>query len=110
MNKQSGFTLLEILITCTILAILAAVVFPSYQRYAQRAHRAEVQADLAEYAHQADRFHTANNSYEGYTLPADNSPRGEGNAFYTLSLDADDSSFTITATPPAPKMTTSAAP
>lgn len=98
-QKESGFTLLEILIVCVIIGILAAIVVPSYQQYVLRAHRVAAQAEMVEYAHQAERFRSANNSYSDYELPADSSPRNEDTAFYTLEIDADDDSFTITATP-----------
>nr|WP_321241721.1 type IVa pilus major pilin TapA [uncultured Tolumonas sp.] len=42
MKKQSGFTLIELMIVVAIVAILAAIAMPAYQTYAQRARFAEV--------------------------------------------------------------------
>ncbi|UYB71355.1 prepilin-type N-terminal cleavage/methylation domain-containing protein [Aeromonas veronii] len=42
MKKQSGFTLIELMIVVAIVAILAAVALPAYQTYTQRAKFAEV--------------------------------------------------------------------
>ncbi|PJG59873.1 type IVa pilus major pilin TapA [Aeromonas cavernicola] len=42
MNKQSGFTLIELMIVVAIVAILAAVALPAYQTYTQRAKFSEV--------------------------------------------------------------------
>ena len=44
MRKASGFTLIELMITVVIVAILASVAWPSYQSYLQRSRRAEAQS------------------------------------------------------------------
>jgi len=98
MNNR-GFTLLEVLITCTIIAILAAVVVPSYQRYTYRAHRVATQAEMTDYAHQAERYRSANNTYSGFSLPSTTSPRDEDPAKYNLRLTVSADAFSIRATP-----------
>ncbi|MFM5530228.1 prepilin-type N-terminal cleavage/methylation domain-containing protein [Aeromonas veronii] len=42
MKKQSGFTLIELMIVVAIVAILAAVALPAYQSYTQKARFTEV--------------------------------------------------------------------
>jgi len=42
MKKQSGFTLIELMIVVAIVAILAAIAMPAYQTYTKRAKFTEV--------------------------------------------------------------------
>ena len=39
--RPSGFSMLELVIVLAVVAVLLTIAFPSYQRYMQRAHRAE---------------------------------------------------------------------
>ncbi|XFC38490.1 type IV pilin protein [Stenotrophomonas indicatrix] len=98
-HRSAGFTLIELMIVVIVIGILAAIAIPSYQQYVLRSHRAVAKADLAEYAQRAERYHSSNNSYSGYTLPSKVSPREGGATRYDLSYNGDGSTFTITASP-----------
>jgi type IV pilus assembly protein PilE len=41
--RTRGFTLIEVMIVVTIIAILSAVAYPSYQKYVLRSNRADAQ-------------------------------------------------------------------
>ncbi|WP_447831925.1 pilin [Aeromonas salmonicida] len=49
MKKQSGFTLIELMIVVAIVAILAAVALPAYQNYTKKAKMTEVAAASGTY-------------------------------------------------------------
>ncbi|MBO1747587.1 MULTISPECIES: type IV pilin protein [Stenotrophomonas] len=95
-----GFTLIELMITVAVVAILAAVAIPSYSEHVRKSRRAQAKADLVELAQQLERFHTVQNTYSGMTLPFTQSPR-DGKSYYTLSLSgaATSSAFTLQAVP-----------
>jgi len=101
-RRVGGFTLIELMITVAILAILAAVALPAYKEQIARGKRSDVQTVLIENAAYMQRYYAANNSYVGAaaaSMPAAQSPR-TGTANYTIAdPTTTQSTFTLTATP-----------
>lgn len=62
---QHGFTLIEIMITVAIVAILAAVALPAYTDYVMRGRIPEATAGLAARQVQMEQFFQDNRTYEG---------------------------------------------
>ncbi len=68
--KNAGFTLIEVLIVCAIIAILAAVALPSYQDSVRKTKRAEGKAALLQVMQQQERFYSQNTTYAAFTAAA----------------------------------------
>jgi type IV pilus assembly protein PilE len=66
MRFRQGFTLIELMITVAIVAILAAVALPSYTQYVQRGKIAEATSSLSELRLRAEKFFADNRTYVGF--------------------------------------------
>lgn len=95
-STMGGFTLIELMITVAIIGILAAIAYPSYTAYVQRAKRANGQADLLLLANAMERYYTARGTYVGADVEggagtvvfANHSPSDadRANRYYNLSI------------------------
>jgi len=65
MSKHRGFTLIELMIAVVIVAILAAVALPSYNRYVQRGKISEATANLSTMRVKMEQFFQDNRTYAG---------------------------------------------
>ncbi len=99
--RQTGFTLIEIMITVAIVAILAAIAYPAYTDQLRKARRADAKAALMDLAQSAERFYTQNGTYDGYqdVLPFSESPQDSGTKFYDLDFANNDQTFVLSAAP-----------
>ena len=61
--RISGFTLIELMITVVIVAVLASIALPSYTGYVARARRADARTQLLQVAQFMQRFYAANDSF-----------------------------------------------
>jgi type IV pilus assembly protein PilE len=62
---QKGFSLIELMIVVTIIGIVAAIAYPSYQGVVADGYRGTGQADLLAFASAMERHHSGSFSYEG---------------------------------------------
>ena len=94
-----GFTLIELMIVVAVVAILAAIAYPSYTDSVLKSRRGQAKADMVEAAQMLERYHSEKNTYVGFVLNPTQSPK-TGDARYTLALNPvpTQGSFTITAT------------
>ncbi len=96
---RNGFTLIELMVTVAVLAILASIALPSYAGYVRRGHLADGQKILATYALAQEQFFQNNNSYlrVGGACGADTGSRyNTDTRNFTLSCSATADSFTAT--------------
>lgn len=106
-KRVAGFTLIEVMITVAIVAILAAIALPSYRSHIVRSNRSAAQSFLHEVASREERFLLDNRQYAvGATALTDlgMSPPAELNGKYTVTIADDDASsavpgYVISATP-----------
>ena len=63
MRSNSGFTLIEVMITVAIIAILAAIAYPSYQNYVVRGKRTAAKAAMMDLANREQQYLLANRLY-----------------------------------------------
>ncbi|ENW22470.1 type IV pilin protein [Acinetobacter haemolyticus] len=76
MNKQSAFTLIELMITVAIVAIIAAIAIPSYQHYVRRAELSVAQQEMGKVAALLEKHRTRNFSYDGFVLKGTSENKG----------------------------------
>lgn len=100
MTKSKGFTLIELMIVLVVVAILAAIAYPSYRESVKKGNRRAAQAEMMEIVNREHQFFIANRAYAdtaalGYTLP----PDVIGNYTHAVTLDAGPPpGFTVTFT------------
>lgn len=97
-HKCGGFTLIELMIVVAVIAILAAIAYPSYQDSVRKSRRADAKGVLLEAAQWMERFYTENNRYDqnraappvAVALPAGlaEAPKEGGTKYYDITLSA----------------------
>jgi type IV pilus assembly protein PilE len=111
-KKGRGFSLVELMFTVAIVAVLAAIAYPSYRAQIRKTHRADAQGALMGLANAMERFYTENNTYVGAaqagtlpqpplaTLYPSEAPISGTDKYYDLDIQAATGSlYTLRATP-----------
>jgi type IV pilus assembly protein PilE len=111
-RRSQGVTLIELMITVAIVAIIAAIAIPSYSSYVLRSHRVEAKSALLNLAAMEERLYSTQNLYSlipsqlGYTGGA--FPVVVGNGYYQVNVTnvaaattTTPATYTVTATPVA---------
>ncbi|MCP5325057.1 MAG: prepilin-type N-terminal cleavage/methylation domain-containing protein [Oceanospirillaceae bacterium] len=87
MRKQMGFTLIELMITVTIIAILFSFAVPAYQKYTARGARTDGEGILLDLIRMQESYFVQNRTYTkslkdlGYAADTTQSQQG----YYTIS-------------------------
>jgi type IV pilus assembly protein PilE len=107
-SHSAGFTLVELMITLLVVAILAAIAVPSYQAQIRSGRRTDAKNAVLDLAGREERYYSASNAYTtdptqlGYPAGAFGSlPIGGG--YYTVNVingqTGDTRSFKASASP-----------
>ena len=107
MTKELGFTLIEVMITVVIVAILASVAVPSYMSSVRDSRRADAKQAMLAAAQTMESFYAMNMTYVGSstgttpTIFTPKVPKDGTGRYYTLSFTAAPaaSSYTLQAVP-----------
>lgn len=104
-HRGTGFTLIELMIVVVIVAVLAAITFPSYQRYVLDSWRSKAAACLSETANAMERRFTATMSYAGDLPELGCIDEGNMPDRYDFELTAvAANTFTLRAAPEGPQL------
>jgi type IV pilus assembly protein PilE len=101
-RRPAGFTLIELMIALVVVAIIAAIAYPSYQDSVRKSRRAEAKAAVNDLAARLEQFFLDNKTYSD-DFPTLNANDTTEHGYYTLEIDPGGtgdiaSSYLITAT------------
>lgn len=96
-NSSHGFSLLEVMITCAVIVILASIALPSYRQHVVKTHRVQAQICMVDQANVLERHYTRTLSYA--KAPAANC--ADALKGYRLRHDVTAAGYSIVAEPSA---------
>lgn len=111
-RKLAGFTLIELMIVAAIVAILAAIAIPSYQKQIMKSRRASAKTALLDLASREEKYYATNNNYPAALASVGYANVG-GNGAIQVPNNSNEDYYSVTitlGTPTASGYTATAAP
>lgn len=96
---KKGFTFIELIITITIVGILALIAYPTYIDYMTRARRIEGQSALLDLANHLENYYAEHQTYQTATINTLRDANTLENQYTLRILDASENTYTLQATP-----------
>ncbi len=84
--RVAGFTLIEVLITVAVIAILAAVALPSYTDYVTRSRLVEAKTALVDMRTRLEQYFLDNRAYPASCIAAASGPAGAGKIYLPAAI------------------------
>lgn len=84
---QSGFTLVELMVSLVIIAILTAVVIPSYNNQVMKGYRSDAIAELGSIMNAQERYYTDKVTYTNDLSKLGLAISGSGSSGYYVTRD-----------------------
>ena len=99
MRSATGFTLIEVMITVAIVAILAAVAIPSYTDYITRSKIQEATTSLLSMRTKLEQFYQDQRTFSGACAPGTVAPKPAGLKYFTIDCPTlNNTQYLVTAT------------
>jgi type IV pilus assembly protein PilE len=101
--RHAGFSLIELMVTVVVVAILASIAIPTYTAQVRKSRRTEARSAILDLAGREERVLSVNNSYSA--VPTDVGYTGStwptagisvGSGYYTVVVTVPDPNFTGT--------------
>ncbi len=110
MTKDKGFTLMELMITIAILAILTGIAYPSYAQYMMSSRRETAKTALLDLAGKETKYYSVNNTFTvtltdlGFSVATNVPVPDSSSTYYTITVTTNGTGaiadgFLATATP-----------
>ena len=99
MRYSYGFSLLELLITLTIIGILASFCFPIYSQHIASERRLEAKIALEKLAADLEKYYITHNTYQGATLENLGFSPSIAAGQYQLAITTTENTFSLAAVP-----------
>jgi type IV pilus assembly protein PilE len=98
MKRVRGFTLIELMVTVAIVAILASIALPAYRDYVTRGRLAEAYATLGSQRVKMEQFYQDARTYNGACAANTVAPPPPNTTNFQYTCNVADQTYTITAT------------